>query len=112
MSEIEVDTDDLRSDATDYWDPWSGKVLTLEQATRASCSTVTHEDWSGIPGAQDVRVAFEQFLGDVADFLHTGSEVMEGIARTLLDISAEYVKAEDGNVAELAEIQAELEALQ
>ncbi len=112
MSEMEVDTDDLRSDATDYWDPWSGKVLALEEAMKASYAPVTAPDWSGIPGAQDVRVAFEQFLGDVVEFLHTGSEVMEGIARTLLDVSAEYVKAEDGNVAELAEIQAELEALQ
>ncbi|QCB92519.1 hypothetical protein [Cellulomonas shaoxiangyii] len=112
MSEMEVDTDDLRSDATDYWDPWSGKVLELERATRAAYKPLTAADWSGIPGAQDVRVAFEQFLGDVAEFLHTGSEVMEGIARTLLEASADYVKLEDGNVAELAEIQAELEALQ
>lgn len=112
MSEMEVDTDHLRSDANEYWDPWSEKVLALEQASRTACATVTREDWSAIPGAQDVRVAFEEFLGDVADFLHTGSEVMEGIARTLLDVSAEYVAAEDDNVAELAEIKAELEALQ
>jgi hypothetical protein len=111
VSEIEVDTDDLRRDATEYWKPWSQKVLGLEHATRAACATVTPEDWSGIPGAQDVRVAFEKLLGDVAGYLHTGSEVMEGIARRLLEASAEYVRAEDGNVAELAAIQAELEAL-
>lgn len=112
MSEIEVDTDDIRSDATDYWDPWSDKVRALGKATTNACASLTPPDWSLIPGAQNVRVAFEQFLGDVAGFLDTGSEVMEGIARTLLDISAEYVRAEDDNVAELAEIQAELEALQ
>lgn len=112
MSTMEGDPDDLRSDANDYWDPWSGKVLALEQATRAAYAPVTQEDWSDIPGAQEVRVEFGTFLGQVADFLHTGSEVMEGIARALLFAAAVYVGAEDDNAAELAEIQAELEALQ
>jgi|GEM_PF-2238557 len=112
MSEMEVEPDDLRADATEHWDPWSGKVLALEDATRTAYATVTPEDWSGIPGTQDVRIEFEAFLGQVTGFLHTGSEVMEGIARALLFAAAEYVAAEEDNVADLAEIKAELEALQ
>jgi len=110
MAKFEFDGTDLRSDANDYWDPWSRKVLALEQATRTAYAPVTREDWSGMPGAQEVRVAFETFLGDVGGYLHTGSDVMEGIARTLRVIAAAYAKGEDDVLAELAEIRAELAA--
>ncbi|MFC8193170.1 hypothetical protein ACFUMH_16060 [Cellulomonas sp. NPDC057328] len=113
MSEtgVEWDADDLRADATDHWDPWSDRLRGYGEAATAAYAPVTTQDWSLIPGAQDVRVAFETFLGQVTGFLGEGAEVMEGIARTLLGTAADYVEAEEGSTAELAEIQAELEGL-
>jgi hypothetical protein len=108
MPDIEVDTDDLITDAHTYWDAWSDKLRAIGDDVPASCSTVTVQDWSNIPGAQSVRAAFADLLGQVGGFLQTGSEVLEGVARTLLLSAEEYVRAEDGNEAELARIEYEL----
>lgn len=80
-----IDTDDLCSDANRYWKPWHETVLGYATSLKQANSQVTAADWSGIPQAQDIRAAFDALLGNVAQFYTDGSEVLEGVARTLLE---------------------------
>lgn len=111
MSEMTVDTDDLRDAATTAWEPWSEDVRAMAAAARAAGAPLTAQDWSLVPGAQEVRAEFVLFLEKVAGSLDQGAETLESIARNLLLSAQDYLEAEEGNEAELAEVQAELEAI-
>ncbi|WP_159808574.1 hypothetical protein [Cellulomonas citrea] len=106
-----IDTDDLRSDANDYWKPWHETVLGYGASLTQASSQVTEADWSRIPGAQDVRAAFGVLLDDVAQFYTDGSEVLEGVARKLLATAQSALEREHASRDQIEQVIKEIEAL-
>jgi len=106
-----IDTDDLRSDANDYWKPWHETLRGYATELTRTNAQVTTADWSQIPGAQDVRTAFVDLLGAVAQFYTDGSEVLEGVARTLLMTAETALAQEQASREEINRVAAEIEGL-
>ena len=108
---IDVDTDDLRVDADRYWKAWHERLRTLERGVATADRNASAQDWSAIPGAQDVRAAYEVLLQKVEKYYHSGSDVFEGIARALLQSAETYLQAEHDSAVEIAMVEAEIEDL-
>jgi hypothetical protein len=108
---IDVDTDDLRTDADRYWTAWHERLRALERGVATADRSASAQDWSAIPGAQDVRAAYEVLLHRVEKYYHSGSEVFEGVARALQQSADAYLRAERDSEVEIAVVEAEIEDL-
>jgi hypothetical protein len=105
----EVEPEALRADAMDGWQKWS---LTLgELKTSLDGLSYSASDFSLIPGATEVYQAVQASVKTLHDYIHTGEEVFEGIARALLDTAVDYMVAEGDAQSEIDAVRQEAENL-
>jgi hypothetical protein len=105
----EVDPDALQSDANDHWQPWSLKLESWK--TTVQDLSYTRDDFSIIPGSDDVYSRFGTACDVIGEYLHTGEEIFEGFARALLSTAIEYMAAEGDTQEEIAKVEQEMEQL-
>ncbi|MBS1908201.1 MAG: hypothetical protein JST33_16935 [Actinobacteria bacterium] len=105
----EYDEESLRQDANRSWQPWS---LELEGWKKQIQNTaLTRQDFSVAPGSGDLHIAFEKAEKLLGDYVHTGEEIFEGIARALLDSAIEYMEMDHYSQAEIDKVKKEMDAL-
>ena len=97
----------IEHDARKFAD-WKGEITKLDDPTRL---VLVADDFSYIPGAQDVFQSYAVALAAVQDYVVQGADVFEGFARTLGTTALEYAKAEDGSAADVASLTQFLEDL-
>jgi len=105
----DCDEEALREDANGSWQPWSlqvqkwGEIIDdLELDRRA---------FSVAPGSNELFSTFNTALRSVRTYLSEGEEVLEGIARALLDSAIEYMEMEGYAADEIARVEREIAAL-
>ena len=105
----EYDEEALRKDANASWQPWSVKLAGWK--TQIQNRTVTAPDFSIAPGGGELHTAYGKAEKLLADYLHIGEEVFEGIARALLDATIEYMEMDHYAQSEIDKVKQEMGAL-
>jgi len=105
----EYDEEALRADANESWQPWS---LQLEGwKTKLNDLQFTPADFSVAPGSPALFEAFTTARAVLHEYIHSGEEIFEGIARILLETAAEYMEMEGYAQAEIDQVESEIEQL-
>lgn len=105
----EYDEQALRADANQHWQQWSIDLEGWKNDLQAP--PLTRQDFSLVPESGALFAAFQTRISNIADYIHTGEEVFEGIARALLDASIDYMEMEDYAETEIDRVEQEMAAL-
>lgn len=103
-----VDPDALRFDAVERFDAWS---QVLDSVASAIPTDLKAGDFSWIPGGPELFRDYTAASRHLVTYVTTGSETFDGFARRLLQTAQAYMEAEEYTAAELAQVQAEMDAL-
>lgn len=105
----EYDEEALRADANEHWQSWSLKLA--EWRKQLEDLSYTRPDFSLAPGSDQLYEKFGLASKAVQDYLSTGEEVFEGIARALLDTVTEYMEMEGYAQSEIDAVEKEMAGL-
>lgn len=105
----EYDEQALRADANQHWQPWSIELEGWKDQLHEA--PLTRQDFSLAPGSGELFAAFQKRISNIAEYIHTGEEVFEGIARALLDASIDYMEMEDYAETEIDRVEQEMAEL-
>ena len=97
----------LEKDALKF-DGWSQDLDGIQKALPIALSSM---DFSVIPGAQDVYVAYQRAVLALHAYVGEGSDEFDGFARALLRSALVYMTAEGYSAEDVARLELELESL-
>ena len=103
-----AEPDALESDAVDKFDVWS---QTLDAMKKSLPMELDSTAWSTVPGAAEVRTAFQGAVENLEEYINDGSSAFEDFARTLLTAVRKYMISEDFAQSDINRISGELNTL-
>lgn len=88
---------------------WTGAAF--DSVASAIPTDLKAGDFSWIPGGPELFRDYTAASRHLVTYVTTGSETFDGFARRLLQTAQAYMEAEEYTAAELAQVQAEMDAL-
>lgn len=99
MTDTDVDIDVLAADATGRWAPWRDRLSAIGEAVPGDPPA---NDFSLIPGAGDVAVAYARAAERLRTYLGEGAAAFQQFYDMIDETCVDYLEDEGASEAEIA----------